>query len=79
LGRELLSLNELTIIPRDECILQINGVQPFHSKKYDITKHPDYKYLADYSRRNTFDIGKFLDTRAKLKSQEQYDVYEVGA
>ena len=79
LGRELLSLDEIAVMPRDECILQINGVRPFHSKKFDITKHPDYKYLSDYSKRNAFDIGKFLDTRAKLKSREICDVYEVDA
>ena len=79
LGRELLSLDEIAVMPRDECILQINGVRPFHSKKYDITKHPDYKYLSDYIKRNAFDIGKYLDTRAKLKSREICDVYEVDA
>lgn len=79
LGRELLSLDEISVMPRDECILQISGVRPFHSKKYDITKHPDYRYLSDYSKRNAFNIRKFLDTRAKLKSREEYDVYEVEA
>ena len=79
LGRSLMELDEIAVMPRDECILQISGVRPFHSKKYDITKHPDYKYLSDYSKRNAFDIGRFLDTRAKLKSRETCDVYDVDA
>ena len=79
LGRTLMDLDEIAVMPRDECILQIGGVRPFHSKKYDITKHPNYKYLPDFSKRNTFNIEKFLDTGAKLKDREICDVYEVEA
>lgn len=72
-----MSLDELVVMPRDECILQISGVWPFHSKKYDITMNPDYKYLSDYGKRNAFNIRKFLNTQARLKSHEKYDVYEI--
>lgn len=57
--------------------LQNALVTSFHSKKYDITQHPDYKYLSDYSKRNAFNIRKFLDTQAKLKSRETCEVYEM--
>ncbi|MFT8889914.1 MAG: type IV secretory system conjugative DNA transfer family protein [Ethanoligenens sp.] len=79
LGRTLMDLDEIAVMPRDECILQIGGVRPFHSKKYDITKHPNYKYLSDFSKRNAFKIERFLDTGAKLKDRETCDVYEVEA
>ncbi|MFT8888269.1 MAG: type IV secretory system conjugative DNA transfer family protein [Ethanoligenens sp.] len=79
LGRTLMDLDEIAVMPRDECILQIGGVRPFHSKKFDITGHPDYKYLADYNKRNVFDISKFLNTRADVKADEVCEVYEVNA
>ena len=65
-----MALDEIAVMPRDECILQISGMRPFHSKKCDITNYPDYRYLSDYSKRNAFDIDRFLDTRAKLKSRK---------
>ncbi|MFT8888163.1 MAG: type IV secretory system conjugative DNA transfer family protein [Ethanoligenens sp.] len=79
LGRTLMDLDEIAVMPRDECILQIGGVRPFHSKKFDITRHPDYKYLSDYNQRNKFDISKFLDTHADLKTNETFEVYEVNS
>lgn len=60
-----------------KCILQLRGVRPFKSDKYDITKHPNYKYLADFDKRNTFDIEKFLSTRLKPKPDEVYEVFSV--
>ena len=60
-----------------KCILQLRGVRPFLSEKYDITKHPNYRYTADADPRNAFDIEKFLPTRLKLRSEDTFDVYEV--
>ena len=60
-----------------KCILQLRGVRPFLSDKYDITQHPNYRYTADYDRRNTFSIEKFLDKRAKLKKSDTFTVVEV--
>ena len=78
LGKELASVDELAVLDGSKCILQLRGVRPFMSKKYDITKHPKYKYLSDYDKKNEFDIEKFLSTRLKLKPDEQFDVYEIS-
>lgn len=77
LGKELMSMDELAVMDGGKCILQLRGVRPFLSDKYDITKHPNYKYLSDYDKRNTFDIEKYLSTKLKLKPNEVYDVYEI--
>ena len=77
-GRELASVDELAVLDGGKCILQLRGVRPFLSEKYDITKHPNYKYLSDADRRNTFDIEKFLSTKLKVKPEETYDSYEVA-
>jgi type IV secretion system protein VirD4 len=60
-----------------KCILQIRGERPFLSNKYDITKHKNYQYLADYDKKHTFDIEGFLSTKLKLKQGDEYDVFEV--
>ena len=78
LGKELASVDELAVLDGGKCILQIRGVRPFLSEKYDITKHPNYKYLSDADRRNTFDIEKFLSTKLKVKPEETYDSYEAA-
>ena len=70
-------MDELEVLDGGKCILQLRGVRPFLSEKYDITKHPNYKYLSDADRRNTFDIEKFLSTKLKVKPEETYDSYEV--
>ena len=75
LGKELASVDELAVLDGGKCILQLRGVRPFLSEKYDITKHPNYKYLSDADRRNTFDIEKFLSTKLKVKPEETYDSY----
>ena len=62
-----------------KCVLQLRGVRPFLSDKYDLTQHPNYKYTADYDKRLTFDIEKFLDRRMKLKAGEEYEVVEADA
>lgn len=77
LGKELASVDELAVLDGGKCILQLRGVRPFLSDKYDITKHPNYKYLSDSDKRNAFDIERFLSVRLKPKAEEVYDVYEV--
>ena len=77
LGKELMSQDELAVMDGGKCILQLRGVRPFLSDKYDITKHPNYRYTADADPRNAFDIEQFLSARLKTKSNEVYDVYEV--
>ena len=77
LGKDLMSIDELGVLDGGKCILQIRGVRPFLSKKYDITQHPNYKYLSDYDKRNEFDIEKFLSTKLTPKADEVYDTYEV--
>ena len=79
LGKELASVDELAVLDGGKCILQLRGVRPVLSEKYDITKHPNYKYLSDADRRNTFDIEKFLSTKLKVKPEETYEVYEIDA
>ena len=79
LGKELASVDELAVLDGGKCILQLRGVRPFLSEKYDITKHPNYKYLSDADRRNTFDIEKFLSTKLKVKPEETYEVYKIDA
>ena len=78
LGKELASVDELAVLDGGKCILQLRGVRQFLSEKYDITKHPNYKYLSDADRRNTFDIEKFLSTKLKVKPEETYDSYEAA-
>lgn len=77
LGKELMSMDELAVMDGGKCILQLRGVRPFLSDKYDITQHPKYKYLSDFDKRNTFDIEKYLSTKLKPKPDEVYDVYEI--
>ena len=77
LGKSLMSMDELAVMDGGKCILQLRGVRPFLSDKYDITRHPNYKYLSDADPRNAFDIGRFLSSQMKLRADEAYDVYEV--
>ena len=77
LGRELMSVDDLATLDGSKCILQIRGLRPFLSDKYDITKHPNYKYLSDADPKNTFDVEKYMSRRLKLKADEEYDVYEI--
>ncbi len=77
LGRELMSVDDLATLDGGKCILQVRGLRPFLSDKYDITKHPNYKYLSDADKRNTFDVEKYMSHRLKLKADEEYDVYEI--
>ena len=77
LGKELMSQDELAVMDGGKCILQLRGVRPFLSDKYDITKHPNFKYTADADDKNAFDIEAFLSARLKLKPNEVCEVYEV--
>jgi len=77
LGKELMSIDELAVLDGGKCILQLRGVRPFLSDKYDITRHPNYKYLSDADPRNAFDIERFLSTKLKPKPDEVFDVYDV--
>ena len=79
LGKELMSQDELAVLNGVKCILQLRGVRPFLSDKYDITKHPNYKYLSDANPKNAFDIEKFLSTKLKLKPEEEFEVFDAGA
>ncbi len=77
LGKELMSQDEIAVMDGGKCILQLRGVRPFFSDKYDITKHPFYKYLSDYHPKNAFDIERFLSTKLKIKPDDVYEVYEI--
>ena len=77
LGKELMSQDELAVMDGGKCILQLRGVRPFLSEKFDITKHPNYKYLSDYDKKNAFDIERFLSARLKLRPDEQFAAYSI--
>ena len=79
LGKELASIDELAVLDGSKCILQLRGVRPFLSDKYDITKHPNYKYLSDYDPRNEFDIAKHISCQLTLRQEQLCDVYEITA
>ncbi len=71
-----MSVDELSVMDGSKCILQLRGVRPFFSNKYDITKHTNYKYLADYNKKNMFNIEHYLSTNLKVKNDDIFDVYE---
>ena len=77
LGKELMTMDELAVLDGEMCILQVRGVRPFLSKKYDITKHPLYKQLSDYDKRNHFNVEKFLSTKLKVRPTDVFEVYDV--
>ena len=77
-GKELMSMDELAVMDGDKCIVQVRGVRPFLSDKYDVTQHPNYHLTSDYDARNHFDIEKFLHRRMKLKPNDVYDVVQVN-
>ena len=72
-----MSVDELAVLDGSKCILQLRGVRPFLSDKYDLTKHPNFKYTADADDRNWFDIEKYLDRKMKLKASDEFEVIEV--
>ena len=78
LGKDLATIDELAVLDGGKCILQLRGVRPFLSDKYDITRHPNYKYLSDANPRNAFDIEKYLSTRLVPEADEVYEVFDAG-
>ena len=76
-GKELMSRDELAVMDGDKCILQLRGVRPFLSNKFDITSHKRYKELSDYDRKNTFDVEGYLEHRLKLRVDEEFELIEV--
>ena len=78
LGKELMSQDELAVMDGGKCICQIRGVRPFFSDKFDITKHPNYKYLADADKKNEFDIERYMKRKPEIvKPDEPFDLYEL--
>ncbi len=77
LGKDLATVDELAVLDGSKCILQLRGVRPFLSNKFDITQHKNYRYLSDANPKNEFDIEKFLSHRLKPKQDEAYNVFEV--
>lgn len=78
LGKELMSVDELAVMDGSMCILQLRGVRPFFSRKFDITTHPNYRYLSDADPRNSFDIAKYLSHQPRLKFDDAYTTYEIN-
>ena len=76
LGKDLASVDELAVLDGRKCILQLRGVRPFLSDKYDLTQHPNYKYTSDYDKKNEFNIEQFLSHRLKLKANDEFVVVE---
>ena len=79
LGKDLATIDELAVLDGGKCILQLRGVRPFMSNKFDITKHPNYKYLSDANPKNNFDIEKYLSTKLSPRPDETYEVFEVDS
>ena len=77
LGKDLMTIDELAVMDGSKCIVQVRGVRPFLSDKYDLTQHPNYKLTSDYDKRNLFDIEKFLNHNLILKADDEYEVIEV--
>ena len=76
-GKELMSQDEIAVMDGGKCILQVRGVRPFFSNKYDICKHKNYKYLSDYDKKNIFDIEKYLSTNLILKPEDEVELYQM--
>ena len=77
IGKDLMSKDEIAVMDGGKCILQIRGVRPFLSEKYDITKHPNYKELSDYDKKNELDVEKYLDSRLRVKETDQFELIEM--
>ena len=79
LGKDLMSIDELAVMDGDKCILQLRGVRPFLSDKYDLTQHPNYNLTADADERNYFDVEKYLHRQLKLKKEDVFEVVDADA
>jgi type IV secretion system protein VirD4 len=78
LGKELMSIDELSVMDGSKCILQLRGVRPFLSDKFDITQHKNYRYLSDYDERNAFNMKKFVTRELLVKPTDEFDCYDCG-
>ena len=77
LGHDLMSVDELAVMDGSKCIVQVRGVRPFLSEKYDLTQHPNYRYTADADKKNWFDVEKYLSHKLVLKPDDEYEVVNV--
>lgn len=78
LGKQLMSIDELAVMPSSRCIVQVQGVRPFYSRKYDLIKHPQYKYTADANQKYLFNIKTYLRHRLKVNPDDKFEVYDIG-
>ena len=78
LGKELMSRDELAVLSGSKCIVQLRGVRPFLSNKYDLTQHPNYRFTSDADKKYYFDIQQFLSSQAKLKPSDTFEVVDAG-
>lgn len=78
LDKELMSMDEIAVMDGSKCIVQVRGVRPFLSDKYDLTRHPNYPLTADYDKKNWFDIEKYLNRKLVLHPNDEYEVFEDG-
>ena len=76
-GKDLMTMDELAVMDGSKCIVQVRGVRPFLSDKYDLTQHPNYRLTADYDKKNYFDVVKFLSHTLKLKADDEYEVIDL--
>jgi type IV secretion system protein VirD4 len=76
LGKELMSIDELSVMDGLKCILQLRGVRPFFSDKYDITKHRNYRHLSDFNKKNAFNTERFVNRKLKVRDDELFDTYD---
>ena len=79
LGHELMSRDELAVLDGGKCILQLRGVRPFLSDKYDLTQHPNYKYTSDYDPQNALDIEKFLNRKEKIHPDDTFVMVDADS
>ena len=77
LGKDLMSRDELAVMDGDKCILQLRGVRPFFSSKFDITKHKRYKELSDFDKKNAFDVEEYMKHRLKIGQDEEFSMFVV--
>ena len=78
LGKQLMSIDELAVMPSNRCIVQVQGVRPFYYRKYDLIKHPQYKYTADANQKYLFNIKTYLRHRLKVNPDDKFEVYDIG-
>ena len=78
LGKELMSQDELAVMDGGKCIYMLRGVRPFLSEKYNLTKHPNYRYTADADPKNLFDMERYMKWHPKVKPTDAFEVYEIN-